>query len=41
MLSLYFNNIPMPTWLKVTNISESLMPNFEATRFKTSLKKES
>ncbi len=39
MLSLYFNNIPMPTWLKVTNISESLMPNFESTRFKTSFKK--
>lgn len=41
MLSLYFNNTPMPTWLKVTNISESLMPNFETTRFKTSFKKES
>ena len=39
MLSLYFNNIPIPTWLKVTNISESLMPNFESTRFKTSFKK--
>lgn len=39
MLSLYFNNTPMPAWLKVTNISESLMPNFESTRFKTSFKK--
>lgn len=35
MLSLYFNNTQIPIWLKVTNISESLIPNFKATKFKT------
>ncbi|MGV3152662.1 phage distal tail protein [Sarcina ventriculi] len=38
MLSLYFNNIRIPDWIKVTNISESLIPSFEASRFKTIFK---
>lgn len=38
MLSLYFNNIRIPDWIKVTNISESLIPSFEASRFKTTFK---
>lgn len=39
MLSLYFNNRKIPDWIKVTDISESLIPNFEATKFKTTFKK--
>lgn len=39
MLSLYFNNVRIPNWIKVSNISESLIPSFEATRFKTTFKK--
>ena len=39
MLSLYFNNVQIPAWLKVTNVDESLIPNFEATKFKTQFKK--
>lgn len=39
MLSLYFNNIRIPNWIKVTDISESLIPSFEATKFKTTFQK--
>lgn len=37
MLSLYFNNIRIPDWVKVTNITEDILPTLEATKYKTKL----
>lgn len=35
MLSLYFNNVRIPDWIKVTNITEDILPNLEVTKEKT------
>ena len=35
MLSLYFNNVRIPDWIKVTNITEDILPNLEVTKDKT------
>lgn len=35
MLSLFFGDNQIPNFVKVTNISESLIPSFTATKFKT------
>lgn len=37
MLSLYFNNIRIPDWVKVTNITEDILPTLEVTKYKTKL----
>lgn len=37
MLSLYFNDIIIPDWVKVTNITEDILPTLEATKYKTKL----
>lgn len=37
MLSLYFNNVPIPDFVKVSNIKEDILPSLEVTKGKTKL----
>lgn len=37
MLSLYFNNVRIPNWIRVTNITEEILPGLEATKKITKL----
>lgn len=39
MLSLFFGDNQIPSFIKVTDISESLIPSFAATKFKTTFSK--